>query len=324
MSALARRLPYLSEADQAMPVLAALEGLRPGTLLADDGVPLAWFEAGTPGRPVVLLVNALGVSVVLLAALAQALARDYHVLLWESRGLPDLHACDPARDLSVARQARDAAQVLDTAGGRAHAVVAYCSGANTAVHGLAHGLLRAGRLLIASPSMVLPGVAQQTDYQRTMLPMWVKVAQEGQRYAALVRLLLQKNPPAGADATSRALLAVNALPFASDASTHRYALLQAACQAEDWHALLPRVDVPARVLHGEQDDLIHLESARAVAEGLGRGSFLALPDAGHFGVFQSRALHEAAIAFLGSPLADTPVPLPHDTEGARHVHDGQR
>lgn len=324
MPALARRLSSLPDAFPASPVLDTLDALRPGTLLADDGVPLAVFEAGTPGRPVVLMINALGVSVLLLAALARALARDFHVLLWESRGLPDLAACEPARDLSVARHARDAAQVLDAAGGRAHAVVAYCSGANTAVYGLAHGLLRASRVVIASPSMVLPGVMAQTDYQRTMLPMWLKVVQEGQRYAALVRLLLRKNPPVAGDEVAQALLAVNALPFESDASTYRYAQLQAACQAEAWSTLLPRVQVPACVLHGEQDDLIHVESARAVARALARGSFLALPDAGHFGVFQSQPLHAAVMAFLADPMPGGATSSHSDIEGARDVHDRQR
>lgn len=311
----ASRLPA---AVRGFAVLAALDKLRAHTITASDGTPLAAYEAGERGRPTVLVFNALGVSVAFVAPLVARLAVDYHVVGWEARGLPAVPGDEAAvADLSLARHARDAAEVLAALGesnGRqedkadrhegdnaavphAFALVAYCAGSNVAAQALSEGLVTTGRLVLLSPSIELPGVAEKTPYQASVLPLWDRIAGGAHGQAALVRVLLGQ-ARRDDDGTPDAQLAIlNALPFVDDASIVRYARLQHGCRRDDWAARLAGFALPALVLHGESDEVIHTATSRAVAQALG-AALQTVEATGHFGVHTSRDLHERIAAFL--------------------------
>jgi pimeloyl-ACP methyl ester carboxylesterase len=295
----ALRLPYLEPPERAFSMVREAGVFREDTVVADDGVPLTVLEAGDPARPAVLLVNALGVSCLFLSRLAQVLARDWHVLTWETRGLPDFSASD-GRDLSVGRHAADAASVLARKAGGVRAVVAYCSGANIAVHALVERIVAADRLCIVSPSMEIPTVEARTDYQRTMLPIWQKIDRSGPRFATLVRAMIRQNWKPWDGTLQSELHHLNNLPFRSSQSTHRYALMQAACLRFDWPARLACVTVPTLVLHGAEDDIIHEETSAAVAAAVDGASLAIIPNCGHFAIYTSDELHGRLCAFLGS------------------------
>lgn len=293
------RLPYLEPPEREFAMFREVGVFREDTIVADDGVPLTVLEAGDPGRPTVLLVNALGVSCLFLARLARVLAREHHVLAWETRGLPDF-AASAGGDLSVERHCADAASILARKAGDLRAVVAYCSGANIAVHALVGRVLAAERLCIISPSMEIPTVAARTDYQRTMLPIWEKIDQSGPRFAALVRAMIRQNWRPHDGTLESELHHLNNLPFRNNESTHRYALMQAACLRFEWPSLLARVTVPTLVLHGADDDMIHEDTSSAVAAGVADGTFEIVPGCGHFAVYTSRELHERVRSFVGT------------------------
>ncbi|KWO80745.1 alpha/beta hydrolase [Burkholderia ubonensis] len=295
-------LPYLDARLRAFDALRPLDALTPRTVTASDGVPLAAFDAGDRDAPTVLVVNALGVSAVFVAPLVARLADHHRVITWESRGLPD--ARGDAFDLSLARHARDAADVLAAlaalAGARVRvaAIVAYCSGANVAAYALDERVLAADRLAIVSPSLEIAGVADKTLYQKTVLPLWARIAEAGAKHAALVRVLLSQARRVDDGSLDYQLSTLNALPFGDDDSICRYARMQAACLREDWAARLGRLALPARVLHGARDDVIHAATSRGVAQALPGATLETIDDAGHFGVYTSRALRERVAAFL--------------------------
>jgi pimeloyl-ACP methyl ester carboxylesterase len=293
------RLPYLEDTERAFSMCRDMEVFSEDTLVASDGVRLRVLEAGDPSKPTVLLVNALGVSCLFLARLARILARDYHLLSWESRGLPDYASVEGEVDLSVERHSSDAAEILAWKGREATAIVAYCAGANIAVHGIANGTLSTGRLCIVSPSMEIATAAARTHYQRTMLPIWEKMSEMGPRYAGLMRALIRQNQKPHDGTLDSELHQLNNLPFRSAETTYRYGLLQAACLKFNWTDLLGKIKIPTFVLHGAEDDLIHEETSAAVAAGVDGASFLKLPDCGHFAIYTSDILHEHIRAFLG-------------------------
>ena len=222
------RLPYLEAPERAFAMVREPGVFSEDTLIAGDGTPLTVLEAGDPEKPTVLLINALGVSCLFLARLAKALARDHHVLTWESRGLPDYSAMAEDGDLSVERHCSDATEVLAYKGREADAVVAYCSGANVAVHAIANRTFAANRLCIVSPSMELATATARTVYQRTMLPIWEKMIRLGPRNAALIRALIVQNQPPHDGSLDSELHCLNNLPFRTDEATYRYAQLKAA------------------------------------------------------------------------------------------------
>ena len=336
-------LPYLDARQRAFDALRPLDALAAHTVTASDGVPLAAFEAGVPDAPTVLVVNALGVSAAFVAPLAARLAERHRVILWESRGLPD--GGGDAADLSLARHAQDAADVLAALGGadgrangRANghanghadgradgradghvaAIVAYCSGANIAAYALDARLLAAERLVIVSPSMEVAGVTERTLYQKSVLPLWQRIADGGASYAGLVRVLLNQARRVDDGSLDYQLATLNRLPFGDDASICRYAAMQAACLREDWAARLARLALPALVLHGARDDVIHAATSRGVADALAGATLETIDDAGHFGVYTSRALQDRVAAFLNDGGSGRAAPQANDKSDKEH------
>ncbi len=300
-------LPYLGDTERAFGVMREVEVFEHAPLRTDDGVTLRVLNAGPADSPVVLLVNALGVSSVFLTRLAQLLTPRWRVLSWESRGLPNPD--DATIDVSLERQAADMAAVVAAAGVRPEAVVSFCSGSNVAAWALAKGVLSARAWCTLSPS-ISTGEGAVTTYQRTMLPLWRQVAEKGPRYAALVRALIVKQgaPADGLQGTARELLHMNNLPFATPESTHRYAQIQSACQQADWPALLPRIEAATLVLHGTADDVIHQDTSLGVAGCVPGAQSRLIEGAGHFAVHDSPALHQHVAAFLQDTLAASPTP----------------
>ncbi|WP_375411731.1 alpha/beta fold hydrolase [uncultured Bradyrhizobium sp.] len=268
------------------------------TVKARDGRPLTVFEAGDRAQPTVLLVNALGMSVLFLAALARHLAPTHHVVAWETRGLPDASNVELNDDLTIARHAEDAADVLAGMGCKADAVVSYCSGVNVATYGLTHGLLSTSKLCVVSPSIELPTAQEQTDYQRTMLPIWRSVAASGLRQAALIQQLLQESQDSQPDGVHAELHQLNNLPFLSAESTYLYARMQAACLEQASLERLSSLKAATLVIHCNDDDLIHADTAKAFAAAVAGSRYEQLNDAGHFGIYTSNALHRLVADFI--------------------------
>jgi len=292
------RLPYLEGAERDLAIVRQGAIFREETVTAEDGTPLAVFEAGDPSRPTVLVVNALGSSCLLLAPLVRALAAGNHVMTWESRGLPDTTTLGDDADLSVPRHSADAAAILAARGRLAHRVVAFCSGANVALHAIDTGLIAPGRLCIVSPSMELPTAEARTDYQRTMMPMWESVAANGPAHAALVRALINQGRKPEPGTPEAEIHAIDGIPFGSDSATYRYARMQADCLTRDRLAALGRIAVPTLVLHGRGDDMIHEATSAAVAKAVPGAEFRVVDGHGHFAVHGSHELHGLVSAFL--------------------------
>lgn len=268
------------------------------TVEARDGRRLAVFEAGDRTRPTVLLVNALGMSVLFLAALARHLEPTHHVVTWETRGLPDSSNVGLNDDLTIARHAEDAADVLAGTGCETEAVVSYCSGVNVATYGLTHGLLSASKLCVVSPSIELPTAREQTDYQRTMLPIWRSVAASGLRQAALIHQLLGESPSAEPDGLDAELRELNNLPFVTAESTYLYARMQAACLEHASLEGLSSLKTTTLVIHCNDDDVIHADTSKALADAVTGSRYERLDDAGHFGIYTSNALHCLVADFI--------------------------
>jgi len=294
------RFAYLDGESRAFALCAQARTLwREGGVRA-DGAWLTTYEAGEPGRPTVVLVNPLGISCLITTALARRLCEEHHVLTWETRGLPDYRpeAGAGGGDWHPERHCRDLAAILQARGVGADWLVSYCSGANIAIYGLAHGLFTARGLCLASPSLAVEG-GRTTDYQRVVVPLLARVARDGLRTAALVRALLQQAGRVPESGEERELSVINDLPFRSDETTHRYAQLHAPCLALDAVPLLRRVTVPTLVVHDRDDDLIHADTVTAIAAALANGT-LAWSDGGHFAIHKSRAMQDRILAFLAA------------------------
>lgn len=299
-------LTYLPEEARTWELAEAGRVFTHSLCRADDGQPLHVFEAGDRSNPTLLLVNAVGMSVLFLAAIARELSQQYHVVSWETRGLPRASESGADSDLSLERLAKDGADVLWRLGiSQPEGILTYCSGVNVALCGLVRGLFTTRRLCIVSPSIELPVPREETVYQRTMLPIWRDVAEKGASEAALIQRLLQTSASSAPAGLAEELETIDRLPFLTPETTYTYARLQAACRDETVFAGLGTVRLPALVLHCCDDTVIHADTATTLVDALPACSYAEIRNSGHFGIFTSDTIHGTAVEFFnrGRPEA---------------------
>ncbi len=279
---------------------AAEEVFSEESLLSEDGVPLSIYQAGNPDNPTVVLINPMGMPFLFMTKLAALLAADYHVVTWEGRGLS--HTADlgslNSSDAPLEMHCRDLLSILHKKDLRSSAIISFCSGANVAIYGLAHGLLDTERLCLVSPSLEISNAGKKTDYQRSILPLWCRIAKEGVRTAALVRTLLQQSTNNFDSKIDEELAVINNLPFQSNEMIYLYAQLQAHCMADDFAPFLAKIPTPTMVIHTESDDMIHVDTVRAIANALPNSQLEWILDGGHFAIYKSQAMQEKIRDFL--------------------------
>ena len=273
---------------------------RKRTLAGDDGQTIVVYECGMSVGPAVLLVNALGMSVAMLAPIARRLCVRYRVIAVQSRGLPDISTWQSGSEVSVHRHARDIAEVMDANGASVDYVLAYCSGANIVGYALSNQMWRTSKeckVCIVSPSVVIERNRELSAYQRTVLPLWRKVAESGPGYAKLVRALLLQGAKVETQ-TDSFIADMERQTFSSDLAVWVYAQLQAACQDHDGGALMQGITAKALVLHGGADHLIHPGSARVVAEHMSSAEFEVISEAGHYGIYENEEMQRRIATFM--------------------------
>lgn len=294
------RLPYLDAEQKNYSLCKAADIFSEEIMLSDDGVPLSVYQTGNPANPTVVLINPLGMPFLFMTKLAASLASDYHVITWEGRGLS--HTADlgtlNSSDAPLAVQCRDLIAILQKKNLRSSAIVSFCSGASIAVYGLAHGLFETERLCLVSPSLEISNAGKRTDYQRSVLPLWRRIAKEGIRTAALVRTLLQQSTNAFESKIDEELAVINNLPFQSNEMTFLYAQLQAHSMAYDFAPFLAKIPTPTMVLHTESDDMIHVDTVSAIANALPNSELEWILDGGHFAIYKNQAMQEKILQFL--------------------------
>ena len=106
--------------------------------------------------------------------------------------------------------------------------------------------------------------------------------------------LLQPNPQA--DVVRR----VRAVIERADSTAAAYALM-AMRDRMDFSSMLHRMTCPVMVLTGENDAIIRVEDARAVAEAIPGARFVNIPDSGHLSNLENPdAFNDALLSFLDS------------------------
>lgn len=300
MSGASPTLAYLDPALRRFELVRAASIFTEERIEGGDGWPLTIYEAGDPTRPTVLLASPLGISCLMLVRLVRRLARSFHVLTWESRGLPDYRPSDSDADWEPQAHCRDLLAVVGHKRRSIRHVVSYCSGANVAAYALIERLISCSSFCMISPPLDTGASGARTIYQAMFLPLLPRIAADGVRFAALVRAMLQQPLPEPASGLAYELAAINNQPFVSAEHTYRYAQLHAPWLALKWAPLLSWLPVPTLVVHGARDDFIHAETVGATAAAIPQCRLEMIADAGHFGVCDSEeVLHQVESFFVG-------------------------
>ncbi|GIT81215.1 alpha/beta hydrolase [Leifsonia sp. LS1] len=254
----------------------------PDYAIADDGARIAFAERGT-GVPVLLIAGqATGMHG--WGPFADALARDFRVIVFDHRGIGDSDGGDAARYTTRAF-ANDAVAVLDAAGVAAAHVVGHSMGGRVAQWLAADDPERVRRLVLIATTASDRG-GERRD------PAVVADLLSGDR-ARMTPLFFDA---AWAEAHPAAVDGFFTRVAGREALRGHFA----ASRDHDAREALARIRARTLVLHGEHDALTPLPQAQLLADGIPDARLQAF-DAGHGLQLDTPAVLEAVRAFLLPP-----------------------
>ncbi|MFF9350164.1 alpha/beta fold hydrolase [Streptomyces sp. NPDC014734] len=271
-------------------------------LTTPDGVRLRVRSAGDPARSAVLIASACGMPVGLCDAWVRFLARDHHVLTWETRGLSD-GGCEisegafDALGHQVADQVEDMKAVLDHFQvGRAH-VMGLCGGATLALRMAAEHPGPVASLSLWHGDFELGPDSPRSGHQRNLQAL-LDIAVESRQSATTVHAALLQNARAGLPPDIAHLVLH---PYRDAETFYRYARLNGALMSEDVRAVLPGIAVPALVVTSEDDRTTHPAGSRGVAAALPHAQLHVEPHGDHISLFAAGTpVTDAARRFLAA------------------------
>ncbi|RCG27058.1 alpha/beta hydrolase [Sphaerisporangium album] len=256
----------------------------------DGGPPLVAYSAGTRGAPAVVIISPCGMPARLAERWMRFLARDHHVLTWESRGLfgaAEDAAMPPAE---VEAQAGDLLAVMDHFGvGRAH-LMCLCGGAViglAAAHRDAAGgsAARVGSLSLWHGDFAGVAAAEKTSHQQNLAAL-MKMGAEGPDRAAaihpvLCQTMLSAVPP------DLAHLVV--YPYATAGLLFRYCRLNGTIMETDVTPWLEELRLPVLVVTSTDDRTAHPDGSKVVARTLPDATLHVRQHGDHISLFKGDA-----------------------------------
>ncbi|MGE7437078.1 alpha/beta fold hydrolase [Kitasatospora sp. NPDC001175] len=250
--------------------------------VSPDGVPLRVHTAGDPADRAVVLVLAPGMPARLAEHWIRELAREHHVVTWESRGLFGDLAAPPPADFGVPAQAGDLVAAMDRAGVRRAHVAGLCGGAVLAVAAAARHPDRIASLSLWHGDFDLGPGSPKTDHQRNLQALMELAALDRSSAEAIHATLLEA---IGGDVPAE-LAPLVLYPYATVELFARYCELNSAVMGTDLRPELARVTAPALVVTSEDDGTAHPEGSARVAGVLAGARLLIRPHGDHLSLFR--------------------------------------
>jgi 3-oxoadipate enol-lactonase len=292
---------YLGPNERSFEAYKLSSILRPRIVTSKDGRRLMAFEAGPETAPTVVVVNPLGTTCLLFIKVIAELARTHRVVTWESRNLPDNFPDDEApspREWEPEIQAQDMRAVLAAAGvAHVESVVAYCSASYLTLYSVAHGIIAPRRMALISPAVEVGSGRETTLYQKTIPLLLTRIARSGPKAAAVVRALLQQGAQTSPGNEDHQFSIFNNLPFRSDEHTYRYACLHSAWRPILWNELVSSITTQTAIFQGTGDDIVHPETAAALAKSISGTELRVYEQQGHFALYSCAELVHDAVRF---------------------------
>ena len=250
-----------------------------------DGARIYWNSLGT-GEPVVLVMG-LGCSSAMWFRIAPGLARTHRVILLDNRGAGQtvvphfvVHR--------VSSMAADIGAVLDAAGESSAHVVGFSMGGMVSQQFALDFPQRVRSLTLIGTHPGGLWAVQAEPHVRQLLFAKATMSAEASLRAMRPHTYARLTPDALFE--EDALVRLASQPRTRDYQAQLYGLIY-------WSAYLglPRLDMPALVLHGLQDALIPPANGRVLATRLPRARLVELPQASHWVMTDSTAACLAAI-----------------------------
>ncbi len=300
---------------------------RRRVVASDDGLPLSVFEAGEPKSEALVLANAYGIPVNIWEPIARALQRDFRLVTWESRHVPNLdHAFEPSR-CGVANHTGDLRAVMDACGVERARLIGWCSGAQVVLRFASEQPQRVEAAALLSGSYRSFVGVPSTQFQATLNVMLQQCAANRRRCDVYWRILFGGGlggPPAtqnGAPPASQLsstwahippeIQKLTAVPYRTAESLYRYASSQVAVEQEPLHAWTEGADAPILVVGGAEDAIVHADAWREVSRRLEHSRLIMRPKGDHYLLYRDDSMPDLLRAFFADPrrlvAADAPA-----------------
>ncbi|MEU8891948.1 alpha/beta hydrolase [Streptomyces sp. NPDC048442] len=275
---------------------------RPTDAVSADGARLQVYEAGEPGRPAVVLASACGMPAELCEPWIELLARDHHVLTWESRGLFGAVTQFDTLGHDTAVQAADVFAVMDHCGvERAH-VMGFCGGSVIALAAAAARPERVTSLSLWHGAYELGGDCPKADHHRNMQALMEMAAGDRDTAAGVQSVFVQTMLAGLPPGTAHLVL----YPYATPELFYRYCRVNGPITDIDVRGMLAGVRQPVLVVTSEDDSTADPAGSRWVADRLPGAELRVEPHGDHMSLFtMSGAVGALAVDFLArveSPL----------------------
>ncbi len=286
-------LSYLNEEQRLFSIFSNISDFDRYNVVSDDGHLLQVYEIGQQNAHIVILFPAVGTSFILLSNIARYLCNDFHVITWETRGLPNtLWTSDALLDVSLEQQTRDVDTILARYPSKNLAsIVAYCSGSPLALSYAASRRLAFSSLILVSPLFYISLAYPKNQYEEVVLPLWSRVAAEGKSFAEVFRRIINQGN-AGASQVGRQLASVNRILYRSDDSTLAYAQQLMAVISHDSLNDLLNVHVPLTLINSKEDEMVNWRVGETIAESIAHCKSVVYETGDHFMVYSNQRLFD--------------------------------
>jgi pimeloyl-ACP methyl ester carboxylesterase len=241
--------------------------------------------------------------------LARDLMKEYRVVTWECRGVPNLSGELSKANAGLDIHMGDLNAILETLSvvEPVH-VVGWCSGTS-----VAHRFARVFPDKVASLSLLngayfLEGVAT-TKFQETVRLMMPRIANNASLSAFFFKLLFQRRGSGMEEQQTQvnhlldgihpAVLHMTSLPFQSARSLYRYALLINATFEDPEERFVGAVERPTLLVAGKKDQVAHYEGSTAVAKRSPGAQIYVSESGDHYSFYFDNQIRKEIVSFIG-------------------------
>ncbi len=268
------------------------------TVISADGVPLNVYSAGPTGGKVIILVPACGMPAALTEPWMRFLARNFHVLTWESRGLFGAMGYHDEYAVDAAAQAADLFTVMDHYEVSSAAVAGLCGGAVIAMAAAASKPDRITSLSLWHGAYEFASGSRRTRFQNDLIEL-MDIAACSRAAARSLQIAFCQ----GALTDTPADLAHLVLyPYATPELFYRYCRLNGTLARTDVEQYLTKVTQPTLVVTSEDDEIAHSEGSMRLANGLRNARLLVEPHGDHSSLFTDKTRMRVAMDFVTRSL----------------------
>jgi pimeloyl-ACP methyl ester carboxylesterase/nucleoside-diphosphate-sugar epimerase len=288
-------------------------------LQAPDGTSFCSYAIGGANLPPVVLINAIGMPVRLMAGLVRQLGGLFRILTWESRWAPSPEGIFDPQRCDLNHHLLDLTTLLDFAAvDRAH-VIGWCNGAQLALKFASSFPQRARSLVLLNGTFNLPDNITRTAFEKNMRVLMPQIsanrnfAELYYRMTTTARFRPNGFQPQAETAgrsssfiTCRnpALRHLTNAPFKTPELLYRYANMVKRCFDEPAVAPDTNLSIPVLVISGDEDQISHPDTSREIARRINNASLTILEGGDHHALHDDHRLPNLVLDFLLKLEAD--------------------